>query len=178
MGLPVGNTSQQPGVTGQLPVHQPETDPPAWDPPRAAPTSCNPAEEDLSWQPGGDPQEPPAMGQLANAMWNRDTEMEPAAEMNQNETTMTRDDPETTRNEPETTQNEPTAMDTHMEDAPVEICTLQMKAIPIRVGAKMPTNLNKARAPMEFYAPAAFAIPPLGAIRYSRTPWPARHPAQ
>ncbi len=40
-----------------------------------------------------------------------------------------------------------------------------MKAIPIPVGAKMPTNLNKAGAPMEFYAPAAFTIPPLGAIR-------------
>ncbi len=81
------------------------------------------------------------MGQPPDAMWDPDMEMEPAVEMTQNE-------PMTTRDEPEMTRNEPTTMDTHTEDAAVEMCPLQMKAIPIWVGANMPPNLNKAGAPM------------------------------
>ncbi len=50
--LPVRGMSQQSGATGQLPVHQPETMPPTSYPPRAAPTSRDPAEEDLSRRPG------------------------------------------------------------------------------------------------------------------------------
>jgi dUTPase len=70
-----------------------------------------------------------------------------------------------TRNEPETTRLEPTEMDTHTEDPSDKMCPLQMKAIPIRVGAKVPSNLDKAGAPMELYMPDSFAIPPLGAAR-------------
>ncbi len=81
-------------------------------------------------------------------MLNPDTEMEPAAEMTQSKPTTTHDEPMTTCDEPETTGNEPTAMDTHTEDAPVEMCPLQMKAIPIWVGAKMPTNLKSSTQPI------------------------------
>ncbi len=35
----------------------------------------------------------------------------------------------------------------------------------LRVGAKTPANVDKAGAPMDLYALAAFAIPPLGAFR-------------
>ncbi len=59
--------------------------------------------------------------------------------------------------------NKPTEMDTHIADAPTEMCPLQMKAIPIRVGAKTPANIHKAGVPMELYTPAAFRIPLLGA---------------
>ncbi len=85
--------------------------------------------------------------------------------MDQNEPTTTRDEPMTTRDEPETTRNEPTEMDTHTENPTDKMCPLQMKAIPIRVGAKVPTNLTKAGTPMELYTPDSFAIPPLGAVR-------------
>jgi len=47
------------------------------------------------------------------------------------------------------------------------MCPLQMKVIPIRAGAKIPSNLDKAGVPMEFYTPDSFAIPPLGAARVS-----------
>jgi len=85
--------------------------------------------------------------------------------MTRNEPEMTHNEPEMTCNKPGMTRNEPTARDTPTEDAPTEMCTLQMKAIPLRVGAKMPTNLSKAGAPREFYAPAALAIPQIGATR-------------
>ena len=45
------------------------------------------------------------------------------------------------------------------------MCSLQMMAIPVRVGTKAPSNLNKAGAPMDLYAPFTLAIPPLGASR-------------
>ncbi len=121
----------------------------------------------------------PTRGQPSDLMWSPDMEMEAAATMDQNEPTMTRDEPmttldepmmtrdepEMTRNRPEMTCHEPTEMDTHTEDPTDKMCPLQMKAIPIRVGAKVPSNLNKVGTPMELYTPDSFAIPPLGAVR-------------
>ena len=53
------------------------------------------------------------------------------------------------------------------EDEAEAMCPLLMTAIPIRVGARRPSNLDQAGAPMEFYAPAPIVIPPLGASRVS-----------
>ena len=65
-----------------------------------------------------------------------------------------------------TGQNAPAAMETTPpEEDPDSMCAVKMTAIPIRVGAKLPTNLDKAGAPMELYAPASITIPPLGASR-------------
>ncbi len=113
---------------------------------------------------------PPVLGHPADAVWNPDTEMEPAAEppaaeKTQNEPKMTWNEPETTWNVPETTQNEPTEMDTNTDNTAAEMCPLQMKAIPIRVGAKTPANIHKAGVPMELYTLAAFTVLPLGAAR-------------
>ena len=63
-------------------------------------------------------------------------------------------------------------MATEMEVAAPEgeaeaMCPLQMTAVPIRVGAKRPSNLDKMGAPMEFYAPSSIVVPPLGASRVS-----------
>jgi hypothetical protein len=66
---------------------------------------------------------------------------------------------------PEITRNERTEMDTNTDDTGAEMCTLQMKAIPIRVGAKTPANIHKTGVPMELYTLAAFTVPPLGAAR-------------
>ncbi len=61
---------------------------------------------------------------------------------------------------------------TEMEEAAPEdeaeaMCPLLMTAVPIRVGARRPSNLDQAGAPMEFYAPSSIVIPPLGASRVS-----------
>ena len=45
------------------------------------------------------------------------------------------------------------------EDDAKAMCHLQMTAIPISVGAKAPSNLDKAGAPMELYAPTSIAVP-------------------
>jgi dUTPase len=45
------------------------------------------------------------------------------------------------------------------------MCGLQPTIIPLRVGAKLPSNLDKPGAPLEFYAPTSISIPPLGASR-------------
>ena len=50
------------------------------------------------------------------------------------------------------------------EDADA-MCALQPTIIPLKVGAKLPSNLDKPGAPMEFYAPTSISIPPLGASR-------------
>ena len=63
-------------------------------------------------------------------------------------------------------QDTTTEMETGVpEDDPDTMCLLQMIAIPIRLGVKPPMNLDKAGAPMDFYAPDAIIIPPLGASR-------------
>ena len=63
-------------------------------------------------------------------------------------------------------------MATEMEVAAPEgeaeaMCPLQMTAVPIQVGAKRPSNLDKTGAPMVFYAPTTIVVPPLGASRVS-----------
>ena len=40
-----------------------------------------------------------------------------------------------------------------------------MTANPHRVGARRPNNLNQTGPPLEFYAPFAITIPPLGTTR-------------
>ena len=41
----------------------------------------------------------------------------------------------------------------------------QLILTPLKVGAKLPANLDKPGAPLEFYAPTSISIPPLGASR-------------
>ena len=53
------------------------------------------------------------------------------------------------------------------EDKAEAMCHLQMTAIPIRVGAKAPSNLDKVGAPMELYASTTIAVHLLGASRVS-----------
>ena len=72
--------------------------------------------------------------------------------------------------EPPTPHAEPSSQEmateieiTAPEDKAEAMCSLQMLAI--RVGAKSPTNLDKAGALMDLYAPAALTILPLGASR-------------
>jgi transposase InsO family protein/dUTPase len=169
-----------------MPVHQPAPPLPVPAPPGTGAPSQDPAEEALPQQPWGEQPKLTNSSQLTDAVWNPNTDMEAATAMDQNEPPTTRDEPmttrdepmttrdeprttrnepQTTRHEPETTRHEPTEMETHTEDPSDEMCSLQMKAIPIRVGAKLPSNLDKAGAPMEFYTPESFAVPPLGAAR-------------
>ena len=51
----------------------------------------------------------------------------------------------------EMTRNETTETETITEDEPSKMCSFQMLAIPIRVGAKTPANVDKAGAPIGLY---------------------------
>ena len=94
----------------------------------------DPVEENLTNNPGEEV-EKPAAAPPADAVWNPENKTEMEIPL-------------------------PAAESTEMETT----TTLQMLAIPIRVGAKPPTNLN-AGVPMDLYVPASIAILMLGATR-------------
>ena len=142
--LPVGAAAPAASDPGQLPVHQP-----AAAAPQPSGQDRDPVEENLQEQPNEPPPLPPAPEPLRDAIWNPDADMEnlPASSGPVGE-------------EPATAMEE--AAPEEEEEA---MCPLLMTAIPIRVGARRPSNLNQAGAPMEFYAPFAITIPPLGTTR-------------
>ena len=111
----------------------------------------DPVEENLQHQPNEPPPPPPAPEPPRDAIWNPDTDMEnlPASS-------------EPVGGEAATAMEEAAP-----EDEAEAMCPLLMTAVPIRVGARRPSNLDQAGAPMEFYAPSSIVIPPLGASRVS-----------
>ena len=156
--LPAGAADIPPRDPGHLPVYQPTS---GSTEARLLPPSDqhrDPVEENLTDQPDERRvpplSPPPAPTQPTDAIWNPDANMEPLP----------------SHSEPPE-QEAATEMEVAApEDNAEAMCSLQMLAISIRVGAKAPSNLDKVGAPMDLYAPTSLAVPPLGASTFSCQP--------